>query len=478
LREEQACGDVCCPVPCVQSDWSPWSECNATCGGGISVRTRNITTPAECGGDCPDNYTENACNTFDCPEGCVVSSWSAWSACSSECGDGVRSRTRTIVSPATPGGNPCPALIQRETCNVTSCGPLCEEGALFVYSACPACGDGYIEHRWYYTAYNESADCPDYGSNVTACFIEPCSVDCVVTEWSEWTPCTAPCGGGTRERARVILVEDEYGGEECPSNLNETGVCNTDACPRSCEVSAWSNWSTCSVSCGGGTTTRTRNITVSYIPGPGTTPCPTLSESTTCNTAGCPIACVVSNWTDFGVCQRSATNTTTCSMSNATRAGFQYRTRTITTPSLNGGSSCPSTISNRSCTLPMCVIGDREAGDNGCIQTDTCIDTTPSASGTGMGTGTGSTGTGGTGTGTGDGESASDDDIAEMIPPVVYAAVALGVAVVAGAVVGIVHWRARVAKRAAFQRIPDESVREAPPGETPPSSVRQRRNVS
>ena len=55
--------------------------------------------------------------------------------------------------------------------------------------------------------------------------------------------------------------------------------------PVNCQVSAWSDWSMCSKTCGGGTQTRTRMVT--QPPMNGGTACPALSETRACNTQAC-----------------------------------------------------------------------------------------------------------------------------------------------------------------------------------------------
>ena len=59
--------------------------------------------------------------TFLAPVDCVVSSWSAYGACSASCGGGTQTQTRTVITPASNGGAACPVLSQSQACNVQAC---------------------------------------------------------------------------------------------------------------------------------------------------------------------------------------------------------------------------------------------------------------------------------------------------------------------------------------------------------------------
>jgi hypothetical protein len=148
------------PVDCVVSEWGPWSECI----DGEQTRTRTVVTPASNGGDpCPAlEETRECCEPVDC----VVSAWGAWSACN----NGVRTRTRTVVTPASCGGDPCPSLIETEEC----CTP----------------------------------------------------VNCVVSEWGPWSECV----NSLKTRTRTVITPASCGGTPCPA-LSETVDCIPTQCP-------------------------------------------------------------------------------------------------------------------------------------------------------------------------------------------------------------------------------------------------------
>ena len=110
--------------------------------------------------------------------------------------------------------------------------------------------------------------------------------DCVVSNWSDWSSCSKTCGGGNKTRTRTVTTQPKNGGTVCPS-LTENETCNTQPCSTDCVVSNWSDWSSCSKTCGGGERSRTRTVTTE--PKDGGAECPELTENGKCNTEDCPM---------------------------------------------------------------------------------------------------------------------------------------------------------------------------------------------
>ena len=77
----------CSPRNCEVSSWSSWSSCSAEqCGQqGSQRRTRSQITEVSCGGsECPTLEETRQCYGTRSVN-CQLSSWSAWSACSTLC---------------------------------------------------------------------------------------------------------------------------------------------------------------------------------------------------------------------------------------------------------------------------------------------------------------------------------------------------------------------------------------------------------
>jgi len=115
--------------------------------------------------------------------------------------------------------------------------------------------------------------------------------DCTVSQWSVFSTCTLPCGGGKQTRTREVTSQRRNGGAICPV-LKETRPClsshrDLERCPNDCLVSSWSAWGECSKQCGGGTQLRHRNVTQN--PSSRGRPCPAISESKHCNVELCGV---------------------------------------------------------------------------------------------------------------------------------------------------------------------------------------------
>ncbi|XP_014248718.1 spondin-1 [Cimex lectularius] len=96
---------------------------------------------------------------------------------------------------------------------------------------------------------------------------------CAVNAWSDWSPCSATCGTGKRSRQRFYRDESMATMENCNRELTYREHCEApipcgelmgrereDYSATLCEVTEWSDWSGCSVSCGEGTRYRFRRI--------------------------------------------------------------------------------------------------------------------------------------------------------------------------------------------------------------------------
>ena len=78
-----------------------------------------------------------------------------------------------------------------------------------------------------------------------------------LTTWGDWTPCSRSCGTGERTRSRKCNDDSSSRDKNnpCKANLFQRETCNTQKCPVYTE---WTEWSSCTTTCGGGNQERTR----------------------------------------------------------------------------------------------------------------------------------------------------------------------------------------------------------------------------
>ncbi|XP_666910.1 sporozoite cysteine-rich protein [Cryptosporidium hominis TU502] len=116
--------DVEC-LPCGFTDWGSWSPCSASCDGGFTIRTRELTHSAP---GCDSLLKEkSSCNSSPCPVDCVLSFWSPWTDCSKFLCEGTKSRYRVVVREAMNGGTACPSSNQlRQVVECSGCEGICD----------------------------------------------------------------------------------------------------------------------------------------------------------------------------------------------------------------------------------------------------------------------------------------------------------------------------------------------------------------
>lgn len=107
-------------------DWTTWSACSVTCGYGSITKTRYWFD--EGGVKTNETLVQHSSCYLDikCP---VDGNWTMWSpnsACSKQCGQGIRTRTRYCTNPRPlNGGNDCIGSSTDQTnCKLADCPPI------------------------------------------------------------------------------------------------------------------------------------------------------------------------------------------------------------------------------------------------------------------------------------------------------------------------------------------------------------------
>uniref|UniRef100_A0A8C6TQR2 Adhesion G protein-coupled receptor B3 n=1 Tax=Neogobius melanostomus TaxID=47308 RepID=A0A8C6TQR2_9GOBI len=147
-------------------------------------------------------------------------------------------------------------------------------------------------------------------------------------EWSQWSSCSVTCGQGSQVRTRTCV--SPYG-SHCAGPLRESRVCNNTALVQ-VVLAEWSPWSLCSFTCGRGHRTRTRMCAPpQHGAGPVTDPRPRLMDGQW------------QEWSSWSDCSVTCAN------------GTQQRTRQCSAAA-HGGSECRGHwAESRECHNPDCT---------------------------------------------------------------------------------------------------------------------------
>ncbi|CAD6189314.1 unnamed protein product [Caenorhabditis auriculariae] len=217
-------------------EWSNWSECSISCGiGGRQIRKRECSLPQKCKGKFEDSR-ECLGIPLECEE---YGTWQEWSKCTKKCGFGVQVRYRQCLS-----GNCEQSLLeQTRPCDNEGCWASWQE-----WSDCSrTCGGG----RRYRVRKCLDDKCDEDSVEKQLCNSEKC----VEQTWGDWLPCSVSCGIGFQIRERLC------DGQLCPTANKQARTCNQQQCPVVTSVviwNEWTEWSTCTETCGEGVQTRER----------------------------------------------------------------------------------------------------------------------------------------------------------------------------------------------------------------------------
>ncbi|KAG5895097.1 hypothetical protein JTB14_036372 [Gonioctena quinquepunctata] len=255
---------------CATTDWSAWSSCSESCGPGVRMRTRKFVD-RKGRKKCPHISTveKEKCMNRECRQDeietadplCPTTQWSDWSPCSASCGSGIKLRTRLLLVEPTLQQQ-CSSrveMMQQLPCEDV---PTCVMDMNVAKVVCmqdsdPGPCQGY-HNRWWFDAtklkcfsfifggcrgnrnnFLTEEQCMDTckivkdaiigGPTFSAQFTRIQPVDCELTEWSEWSSCSTSCGRGFKERYRVVRRPAQNGGR-CTTSLNQRRGCFSRAC--------------------------------------------------------------------------------------------------------------------------------------------------------------------------------------------------------------------------------------------------------
>ncbi|XP_053386636.1 SCO-spondin-like [Mercenaria mercenaria] len=323
--------------------WSVWSDCSVTCASGTKSRTRTCLSAVGCIGD---SHEKDTCSKNPCLQWLHIvdghwSEWLEWTSCNASCGNGTQSRTRLCNSPAPQnGGQNCKGTNREtQTCFSKQC-PIDGGWSVYTtYTCSVTCGRGQqISLR---DCNNPSPqfggkDCEGLSHKITECNLTPCAIDGSWGVWSNWTSCSTSCGSGRQTRARLCdSPSPQYGGYNCSGNNTQTQLCHNPECPVDGGWSDYLNIS-CSVTCGHGQLVSIRTCT-NPSPQFGGRVCQGLSHRLTeCNMPACAIDGNWSNWSQFTSC------------GSVCGDGYTWRYRTCSNPApQNGGKNCTGSSEQR-----------------------------------------------------------------------------------------------------------------------------------
>jgi hypothetical protein len=302
-EESKSCAALLCPpTACRLAEWSPFSACNASCGFATQTRTRSVEVhPTSGGKGCGHLSESQQCNARNCECSTVRQGSNLWQA------DGtLTTGSGSVFRLVQPGLTGAPGTVSIESC---------DKPGHFYQS------DGTQGLNLQVSETFDNAEASTFQERLSSDgtsfesvaqrgqFIESDGTSLVmgaptatgvpppaaavwllvpqkacqkVSEWSEWTECSAECGAGKQLHTRSSLGPATA--DAC-DKLTEERTCNAAPCPVDCELDDWRPWAQCDTECDGGTQSRDR--TLKKPSQSGGKVCDVIREVRPCNTRRC-----------------------------------------------------------------------------------------------------------------------------------------------------------------------------------------------
>ncbi len=253
---------------------------NDICNAGTCTGTQTVT--CDDGDPCTDDSCAPATGCVHVPNTAPCDDGDPCTV-PDQCADGVC--VPGLASPCD-DGDPCTL----DTCDAGHCdhAPVvgeCNDGDLCTQP--DQCVDGVCIAGPAVTCDDGDACTLDGCAPESGCTSVNQPVDCVMAAWGDWGSCSVSCGGGEHTRTREILQEAACGGAPCGA-LEETEACNAQPCSEDCQWH-WDAWSACEGDCPAGT--RSRSAVIDVPAQNGGEACPTgedAVESESCDLVGTP----------------------------------------------------------------------------------------------------------------------------------------------------------------------------------------------
>lgn len=178
---------------CPTTIWSDWSPCSTTCGQGVQIRTRLLLVEPQIKRSCEARIELN--QQRPCAD-------------QSECN--MDPSTAETICKLAPISGPCRSEYTRYAYNPRT--KTCEG---FMYGGCRGNENNFLtfDHCMSTCKNVKITDIQD------SIFDQEDSlpVDCVLSGWTDWTPCSVSCGIGKSEKYRHVILEAKNGGQPCPA---------------------------------------------------------------------------------------------------------------------------------------------------------------------------------------------------------------------------------------------------------------------